>query len=340
MNPAATPLISVLLPCRNAAAFLPDCIKSIEAQTLRDFEVIAVDDSSTDDSRGLLAAWAARDARVHVLANQGTGLVSALNTGLSAARAPLIARMDADDRSRPARFACQHALFEATPGLAACGTQVRYFPRAAVRDGARRYEAWLNALISHDDIARNIFVECPIAHPTLMIRTAELRAVAGYQDHGWPEDYDLMLRLFVRGARLQNVPAVLHDWRERPDRASRVDARYSPEAFRRCKAFYLMLALPCGQESVIVWGAGPVGKAFALQMREQGIRVAAFVDIDSRKIGQSIHGADVITPADLLARRGRALVISAVSGADARAQIRDYLIGAGLEEGRDFVAVA
>src|SRR5690606_33553161 len=105
-------------------------------------------------------------------------------------RGELIARMDADDVAEPDRLERQVAWLEARPDHAGCGTRVRYFPRASVRDGARRYEAWLNGIESAADVERDAFVECPVAHPTLMLRRAALVAAGGYRDAGWPEDYD------------------------------------------------------------------------------------------------------------------------------------------------------
>lgn len=342
MKPAkpTTPRISVLLPCRNAAAFLHSCITSLETQTCRDFEVIAVNDSSSDDTRHILSIWEQQDRRIRVLDTSSSGLVHALNVGLTAARGDLIARMDADDIAYPARFERQLRAFDADPELVACGTHVRYFPREVIREGALRYESWLNSLVEPQHLERDMFVECAIAHPTLMMRTAALRAVGGYRDRGWPEDYDLILRLFSRRARMRNLPEVLLDWRERPERMSRVDARYSEAAFRRCKVFYLTATVLGDEAAVILWGAGPVGKAFSKEFAAQGVRVRAFVDLDPRKIGQSIHGARVIAPEDVPAQRDGAFILAAVSGPEARAEIRTALRQMGMTEGTDFLAIA
>ncbi|HEY8469708.1 MAG TPA: glycosyltransferase [Longimicrobiales bacterium] len=351
------PRVSVLLPCRNAAAHLPEAIASLEAQTYADFEVVAVDDGSTDATATLLDAWAARDGRVRVLHTPPRGLVPALASALAAAAGELIARMDADDIAEPDRLARQVALLDARPDVVACGTRVRYFPRGAVRDGARRYEQWLNALTEPEELARDIFVECPIAHPTLVVRRAALEAVGGYRDPGWPEDYDLVLRLWAAGGRLANVPAVLLRWRERPDRTSRTDPRYSADAFRRCKVHHLrrtLLRAPeaadaAGREAAglegaatraaVVWGAGPVGKHFARELVRQGVPLAAFVDLDPRKIGQQVYGVPVVAPAEIGRFRG-ALALAAVGSPGAREEIRAALNDAGWREGVDYVAVA
>lgn len=330
------PRVSILMPCRDAAAWLPEAIASLEAQTFDAYEVVAVDDGSSDATPELLTAWARRDGRVRVLRPPVRGLVAALNAGLDAARGELVARMDADDVAEATRLEKQVAFLDAHPDIAACGTRVRYFPDEVVRDGARRYERWLNSLVTPDDIARDIFVECPIAHPALMARRSALFAVGGYRDMGWPEDYDLILRLWAAGQRLANVPEVLLHWREGESRASRTDPRYSPEAFRRCKVHHLRRTHLVGRDGVVVWGAGPVGKAFARELRAQGETVRAFVDIDPRKIGQTVHGAPVVPPEGLGAFAG-AFVVAAVGQPGAREEIRAALEGMGW---RDWCAVA
>jgi glycosyltransferase involved in cell wall biosynthesis len=333
------PRVSILLPCRDAAAYLPDTIASIQAQSFRQWEVIAVDDGSTDATRALLDAWKRRDPRVRVFTQPPLGIVAALQRAVGEAAGDILVRMDADDVAYSTRIARQVELLDANPDIGACGTLVRYFPRGSVAGGAQRYEAWINSLVEHEDIVRDIFVECPIAHPTLAIRRAVLEEAGGYQDHGWPEDYDLIFRLWQHGVTMAKVPEILLRWRERTDRASRTDTRYDEDAFRRVKVHYLRAGPLQGRDGVVIWGAGPVGKAFALELQRQGETVRAFVELDLRKIGQEIHGAPVIEPAGLDAFGG-ALVLAAVGQPGAREEIRDVLTGQGMVEGQDFVAVA
>lgn len=333
------PKVTVLMPCRDAGEQLGAAIASVRAQTFEDFEVLAVDDGSADGTFAQLYAWAQSDGRVRVLQSHGRGLVSALAAGLAGARGEYVARMDADDVADPERFRKQVELLDVQPSVAACGSLVEYFPAASVQDGARRYEAWLNALVDPDDIARDIFVECPLPHPTLVVRRHVLLAVGGYRDMGWPEDYDLVLRLWAAGYRLAKVPEVLLHWRERPDRLSRTDARYSPDAFRRVKVHFLSRTLLLARQGAVVWGAGPVGKEFARELQRQGVTVNAFVDLDPRKIGQEIHGAPVVAPDDVDRFRG-SLALAAVGQDGAREEIRAELRRRGWTEMHDFCAVA
>ena len=336
---ARAPRVSVLLPARNASTTVDEAVRSIRSQTLADWELVAVDDGSTDRTAELLARHTAEDARVKVVRMEGAGMVAALEVARGHARAPLLARMDADDRSVPERLEAQLSFLADHPEVALCGAHVRYFPRRAVRAGARRYEAWLNSLRCSEDLVRDLWIECPLAHPSFVIRADALERVGGYRDPGWPEDYDLVLRLWAAGEGLGVVPRVLLDWREAPDRLSRRDSRYSPAAFRRAKLHFLASTLLEGRDGLVIWGAGPVGKAIAREALVQGIPVRAFVELDPRKVGQEIHGAPVISPGEVERVRG-ALALAAVGQPGARTEIRGALSRLGWIEGTDFVAVA
>lgn len=332
------PRVSVLLPCRDAGATLAAALDSLAAQTYVAYEVIAVDDGSADGTAGVLAARARRDPRICVVREPARGLVAALRTAASAACGELLARMDADDVAAPERLARQVAWLDDHPEAGACGTRIRYFPRRLVRDGARRYERWINGVVTPEEMDRNLFVECPIPHPTLMMRRAAYEAAGGYYDGDWPEDYDLILRLAAGGWRLGKVDDVLLEWREGPTRLSRTDARYGEAAFRRLKAAFLPRLRSAGRP-LVVWGAGPVGKAFARALQAVGETVVAFVDLDPRKLGQMIHGAPVVPPTSLDRFRG-AYAVAAVGAADARAEIRAALTAAAWREVDEWCAVA
>ena len=333
-----TPHVSILVPVRDEAEHVSEALGSLSAQTFSEFEALVVDDGSTDGSAELAEAHARSDRRFTVLRQEPLGIVAALERGLSEARGRLVARMDGDDVALPGRLEAQVEAL-ADPGLAACGGRVSYFPDEAVRDGARRYERWLNGLVTAEDAARDVFVECPLPHPALTIRADVLAAVGGYRDEGWPEDYDLVLRLWAAGHRFRNVEAPVLRWREHGARRSRSDPAYVLEAFVRCKVHHLRATLLRGLPGVVVWGAGPVGKSFARELRAQGSRVVAFVDVDPRKIGHEVHGAPVVSIEDAPRHRD-AFAIGAVAGEVARAEIREAVAAEGRRDGVDFVAVA
>jgi glycosyltransferase involved in cell wall biosynthesis len=204
------PRVSVIMPVYNAQAYLDASVRSILAQTLSDFELICIDDGSTDASLGILRRFEREDARVRVITRPNTGIVGALNDGLAAARGELIARMDADDVSLPTRFAQQVDYLDAHSDVVALGAWV-------VEVDAYRsplHERQTPTLHEAIDAAHMAGHGGQIAHPSVMMRAAALRSVGGYRSCcEWAEDLDLFLRLAEVG-RLANLPSVLLHYRQ------------------------------------------------------------------------------------------------------------------------------
>jgi glycosyltransferase involved in cell wall biosynthesis len=333
------PRVSVLLPVRNAAETLPECLASLAGQTLEDHEVLAVDDHSADGSRSILEGAARADPRVRLLDNPGRGLVAALGAAAAAARAPLLARMDADDVSHRDRLAAQVARLDGDPDLDVLGTRVRLFGGASLNEGMRAYVDWLNALLDHDAIARDLYVESPLAHPSVMMRSSLLARLGGYRDFDGPEDYDLWLRAHAAGARFAKLPEVLLDWRDAPGRLSRTDPRYAAVRFRDVKIQALERGPLSRRPRAVLWGAGPVGKGWSKALAARGHEVAAFVEVHPGRLGQRIHGRPVVT-VDAAAVLGDALHLAAVGQPGAREEIRRHAARLGLRDGHDLIAVA
>jgi glycosyltransferase involved in cell wall biosynthesis len=335
------PLVSVLLPVRDAGPYLKDCIASIERQTLQEYEVIAVDDGSTDGSGKVLDDWAVQDERVKVLHRAESGLVETLNAGLELCTAPFVARMDADDISHPKRFELQVAEFEELPWVGVVSSLVRHFPWSGVGEGYRVYERWLNSLLTPEQISRERFVESPVPHPSAMVRREVFEDAGGYRDENWAEDFDLWLRLFEAGVTFTKVEKYLYFWREHAERLTRVDSRYSVENFLRCKAKFLLNGPLANRQRVVIWGAGQTGRRISKHLLRDGAPVEAFVDIDPEKIGSTLRGIPIIAFDELRAMMGPGVVVlAAVGSRGARALIREQLRNIGLREGWNFWCVA
>jgi glycosyltransferase involved in cell wall biosynthesis len=337
------PKISVLLPCYNAAETLEEALQSLACQTLPDFEVVMVDDGSQDGSLKILQAWEQKDTRFRALSQPHQGIISALNNGLAVCNAPYVARMDTDDRSHPQRLERQFAFLEEHPQVSVVGCLVSGFPRDQVRQGFRIYMNWLNSLVSNAEIRREIFVESPLAHPSVTFRKEIVLQAGGYQEHGWAEDYDLWLRLYLNGAQFAKVPEILFEWREHPERLTRMDGRYSLENFLRAKAHYLARGPLQDRDGVILWGAGMMGRRLSKHLLRQGAPLEAFIDIDPRKIGHNRRGLPILSPDDLAdwwARYSHPVLLAAVGARGARKLIRERLNADGLVEGRDWWSVA
>jgi len=227
--------VSVLLPVRNAAPWLASSLASLWRQSLRSFEVIAVDDGSTDGSGERLDREARRERRLRVLHTAALGLPAALNTALAAASAPLVARHDADDVSHRDRLALQAQFLAVDPGATVVGTRVRLFPQGAIGDGMRRWAAWHNSLLTHEAMVRELLIDSPLAHGTAMVRRDALIEAGGWNDRGWAEDLDLWVRLAGRGARFAKLPRALYGWRQHAASSTRTDPRYARERFTALK---------------------------------------------------------------------------------------------------------
>ena len=344
------PLVSIVLPVRNGAATLTRALASIHAQTWRDWELLAVDDGSTDGTRELLVAAARKDLRVRLVDAPAHGLVPALNEGIAAARGELIARMDADDESHPERLSEQVAALLADPSLGLVGCLVGFGGDRRASTGYALHVDWLNTLVTPGQIALNRFVESPHAHPSVMFRRALVAKHGGYREGDFPEDYELWLRWLDAGVRMAKVPRALLTWHDSPARLSRTDARYSPEAFYRIKAEYVAKEvarvdlsarkrLGVTPPEIWVWGAGRPTRKRAVRLERHGVRIAGYIDIDPKKTGRRVGGVPVISPADLPAP-GRAFVLGYVATRGARDLIRAELTRQSYMEGRDFLMCA
>jgi glycosyltransferase involved in cell wall biosynthesis len=337
------PAVSILLPCFNAAGTLNETLESIAQQTLTDFEVISVDDGSTDSTLKILHAWAEKDSRFQVRSILHGGVITAANAGITACQAQYIARLDADDLAHPERLQLQADYLDHHPGVAVVSSLVKVFPEADVREGYRIYVQWLNSLVTDEDIRREMFVESPLANPSVMIRKTWLDKMGGYQEYGWPEDYDLWLRMYMAGAVFAKIPEVLLAWRDHPSRITRTDSRYSIKNFLRAKAYYLARGPLADRDAVIVWGAGMMGRRLGKQLQYQEIPLKAFVDIDPKKIGRTRRGKPIIPPGDLpdwWQRYENPAILAAVGARRARGLIRKRLVAFGYVEGVDWWATA
>ena len=332
------PRVSILVPAFNAGATLAACLRSVQRQTETRWECVIVDDGSADDTVACARAFAERDPRFTVVSTPHRGLVAALNNGIEHCRANVVARMDADDLMHRHRLAAQLRLLDAEPRLAAVGCHVRLFPRGELRDGLRAYERWLNGIDSPRRVHEDVFIECPIAHPTLMIHRETL-ARLGYRDCGWPEDYDLILRLVTRGAAIGVVAQRLLCWRNCPQRQTWIGEQYGLDRLTACKAAFLASHFLAGTDAYILWGFGDTGRALQRALLQHGKRPSHVVEVHPGRLGNVIHGAPVVGYEQLPHLPRRPVIVS-VAGEGPRQQIRDAMAAMGFQEIQDFVCAA
>jgi len=342
------PAVTVLLPVRNAAATLDSCLDSIQSQTLSNFELLALDDASSDDTVARLSARACNDPRIRLVRPRRRGLVACLNAGLAEARAPLIARMDGDDIMVRERLALQHAYLESRPEVDVLATRVRAFPDSELRAGMREYLRWQNGCLQPKSIRDDIYVESPLTHPSVMYRRDSIVSAGGYRDGEFPEDYELWLRLNRRGARMAKLDRSLLEWRQHAGSLSRCDSRYAREAFDKLRADYLARDRRLDDtRPVVFWGAGRRTRRRAGHLMAHGVAPSAWIDVDPRKVGNRVHGVPVFSPDWLAARRPDPelrvqcppFVLIWVASHGARERIAGMLDTMGYTRGGDYLAV-
>ena len=333
------PKVSVLIPVYNGESTIESAVESILRQSFCDFEIVIINDGSTDSTPSILDYLSKRDKRINVIHTPQRGIISALNTGIELCRADLIARMDADDISHPQRLELQFDLMTNQPEVSVCSSLVRMFPRKDLLGGLVKYEEWLSSLISSDDIARDMLVESPVAHPSVMLRKSELIEIGGYQERGWPEDYDLWLRYHAAGKRFIKVPHTLLFWRQAEGRLTFADSRYSVENFLRAKAYYLARMLKDSDRPIVLWGAGKTGRRLCKHLIREGLSLESIVDIDTSKIGHAMRGIPIVGM-DYLENKRNLFVIQAVGSRRARELIREQLKVYGYTELQDFICAA
>lgn len=328
---------AILMPARNAAGTIAAALRSVQRQTLRDFECIVVDDGSIDGTASIAGAYAREDARIRVVRTGAAGLVPALDRGLRECGAPIVVRMDADDLMRRDRLVRVVGALEVTPRLIAVGSHVRLTPRAGLTPRRRDYERWLNGMRDAGDVRRERFIECPVAHPTLAVRTDVLRRV-GYREVDWPEDYDLVLRLLDEGD-VGVVPRRLLSWRDSPGRLSRTDRRYGIDRFVACKAHHLARTVLREHERYVLCGYGGTGRALRKALLRHEKRPSHIVDVKEQRLGNRIDDAEVLPVSALPGLRGRPVLVS-VAFEQPRTLVRQALGAMGFREGEDYLCVA
>jgi glycosyltransferase involved in cell wall biosynthesis len=330
------------MPCYNVSPTVDEALSSLVAQSLTDFEVVAVDDGSTDGTLIRLQDWANRDPRIKILALPHQGIIPALNTGLGACGSELIARMDADDRSLSNRLSTQVEMLDSHPKIAVIGSLVNGFPIGHIGDDFHTYIQWINSMVTDIEIKRGMFIQNPFAHPSVAYRRAWIDRVGGYQDHGWAEDYDLWLRLYLSGAQFGKVRQVLLDWRDHPRRLTHTDEYYSMESNFSLKAHYLMCGPLSNRDGVFIWGTGEPSKRLGEKLVQSGCPMVAFVSTNSQITTLAIQSVPIITPEILVERLHRyhhPAVLVDENEANARAMVSEYLKSTGMQEMQDWWAV-
>jgi glycosyltransferase involved in cell wall biosynthesis len=328
------PLISVLMPVRNAAPWLSDCLESLLAQSYTYWELLAVIDHSTDESGDILEAFAKRDSRITVHPANGTGIIPALRLAYGRSSGALITRMDADDLMPARKLELLLVAWQKQgEGCVATG-RVNYISDGILQDGYRRYATWLNELQRQGHPFRAIYRECVIPSPAWLMHRHDLDRIDAFHSDRYPEDYDLVFRMYAAGLSVSSAQEVVHIWRDHPTRSSRTRPEYARQEYFKLKVPYFRDLDRDPDRPLVLWGAGTKGKKLARQLREHNLDFR-WVCNTASKWGHQIQGIRMEAPG-VVDEWPDPQIIVAVSGPDDQQQLLNQFRQKGMEEGRDF----
>ncbi len=317
------PLISILIPFKNTEAYLHECLNSITNQSYSNWELMIVDDGSTDNSYTIVERFAKVDNRIHVYKNPGTGIIKALRYAYSKSNGELITRMDSDDIMRKNKLrVLSHNLIKHGKGHIALG-QVHYFSEQGIGSGYKNYEEWLNKITKDGSNYSEIYKECVIPSPCWMLSREDLDIIDAFNPNRYPEDYDMTFRCYEHGLKCIPCNDVLHDWRDYTSRTSRNHEHYAQNHFINIKLHYFLKLDHDSTKPLVIWGAGSKGKAVAKLLIESCIPFHWICD-NPKKIGRDIYGK-VLKNFNYLGELKNPQSIITVANKDAQEEIRIYM---------------
>ena len=331
---SSTPTVSVVMPLRNAEDTLEVAVTSVCEQTFTDWELIVVDDGSTDGSSALLNELTARDDRIYIEHTVARGVAPAMNRACELARGEWIARMDSDDWMHPERLAKQLQHAQHHPDLGVISCRVGF---GGDGEGYGAHIDWLNTLVDPETIALRCFVESPVANPSVMFHRELVRKHGGCLDGDFPEDYEMWLRWLDAGVRFGKVDEELLIWNDCPTRMTRNDPRYAVERFYelKCKWLAKWLEREVRGRALWLWGAGRVTR----RRFESLTNIHGYIDVDPNKVGGQRDGRPVRLHDDLPAK-DQSFILVGVGKRGVREEIQALLEKHGWVEGCDYLLVA
>ncbi len=312
---------------------MPECLDSIRVQSYSSWEVVAINDHSTDESEAIVAKYVKKDSRFKLVQNKGQGIIPALQTGYEQCAGSFITRMDSDDIMLPNRLTHMHAsLVDYGIGHVAVG-QVRYFSHRGISDGYDRYEKWLNALTEKGRNYEEIYKECVIPSPCWMVHRSDFEKCEGFTPNRYPEDYDLTFRFYRHQLKIIPCQEVLHHWRDYDTRTSRTHEHYAQNYFLDIKVHYFLELDYDKNRPLVIWGAGFKGKTVAKKLLEQGIAFLWLCD-NPKKIHKKIYGIPLAHFRELESLEKPQSIITVANEA-AQNEIKAYLVGLKLNTSND-----
>lgn len=334
------PLVTVLIPFKDVGEYFKLCIESVLESRYNNFELLLINDSSSDNSFQIAERFSQKDSRISLCHSPKQGLVSALNFGLNNAKGDYIARMDGDDICHPDRLKKQMDVLINQPDITLTSSLVHCFSDEKITQGFKQYMEWVNNCLTNKQMHQGLFIESPLVHPSVTFRKYPVQKLGGYRDYPGPEDYDLWIRLAEASCQFHKIPEILLSWRIHSSSFSRTNERYHPKAFEKRKFTYLLNRLQQNlsqDRALYIMGAGKMGGRLGKFLVSNQLNVSGFIDIDPKKQGGVRQGLPVCSPDQFFQQNPPGFVLGYVTSWGAREIISQNLQASQRIQGKDYL---
>jgi glycosyltransferase involved in cell wall biosynthesis len=281
--------ISIILPFKNAEPWLKETIASIVEQTFNDWELICINDHSTDNGAQVIHSF--KDSRIQVVQNEGIGIIKALQLGLKTSKGVFISRMDADDLMPLNRLQLMYGRIIDTPKKTIVTGKVKYFAEGKLSEGFLNYQNWVNERIDNQDHYKHIYRECVVASPNWVTRKQDLIESNLFDKLNYPEDYDLVFHWFENNFAIESLSEVTLLWRDHPTRTSKNSDTYNQEALFQLKINWFVRIMNKDQ-SLALLGAGTKGKLSMEVLQSKKVN-ATWYDLNYKNFNVPILGETI-----------------------------------------------
>lgn len=337
------PKISVLMSVYNGEEFIAESIQSILNQTFKDFELIIVDDGSTDNTVDIIKSF--DDPRIKLFTlKENVGVGAALNYGLRKVTGKYIAKVDSDDINHPTRLLKQKEYLDKHKDIDLVKTLIEYFPHNEKVAQSVRYknmknikEKQLNQIVSPEEINKKLYWWCCIPHNSIMARAEVIKRV-GYSNVRLGEDYELFYKLNKLGYKMDTIKEILVKFRVR-DTSITGSMEYQQEYINliyNMKKSELESFLEESQK-IYIWGTGNLGKYVFNELSQRGYKIEGFIDGIPEKQGKILYDKKVYSPGILRVKQKNKVIVCAQP---AREKIVSYLEKLGYEGIKNYFVYA
>lgn len=320
---------------KDTAPYLPACLDSIVAQTYTNWELIAVNDHSTDETPQILEQYAQMDARIKVFHSDRKKLIPTLKYGYPYCTGELLNRMDSDDKMPDYKLQVMYDEWKKHgKGTIVAGGTEHFVDEGQVGDGFRKYEKWLNAVARSNTHYQEIYKECVIPSHCWLIHRDDFDAVGGFDPEIYPEDYDLCFRFYKQQLKVIGIDYILHHWRDRSNRISRTWEEYKDNRYFDMKLRYFYELDRDPSRPLVLWGAGRNGKDMAKLLAAKGDSFLWVCD-NPNKIGKDVYGVRMQHFEDI-ATVSNPQIMVVVASPDGKKSIREQLEQWGKQPVKDY----